>query len=193
MRPSQQRDTGACPVVHTDYRLDRPAFENYGLLNNERELGPAVSNDSTEYGFLMVSRYDDVMEMLRNHETLVSDCVNSFDPNMTIPLLPNSLNPPAHNKLRRVLNPFFSPSAVKRLSGLAKERADALVAELAPRRSADLGAEFAMIYPTELFLALLGLPVEDGNRLLRGWRRSSAASSPRARRNWQPPQKQSRI
>ncbi|TWG90051.1 hypothetical protein L615_009400000130, partial [Nocardioides sp. J9] len=112
MRPSQQRtDLGGCPVAHTDYRLDRPAFETYELLNAERELGPAVWNDSTEHGFLMVSRYDDVTALLREHDTLVNDCVNAFDPTMTTPLLPNSLNPPEHNKLRRVLNPFFSPAA----------------------------------------------------------------------------------
>ncbi len=166
MRPSQERETGTCPVAHTDYRIDRPAFETYGLLNADRELGRAVWNDSTEYGFLMVSRYDDVVEMLRDTDTLRSDCVNSFDPHMTIPLLPNSLNPPDHNKLRKVLNPFFSPSAVKRLRALAEERAASLVAEIAPRKSVDLGVEFAMIYPTELFLALLGLPIEDGVRML---------------------------
>lgn len=166
MRPSQQRDVGSCPVAHTDYRKDRPAFETYELLNAERELAPAVWNDSTEHGFLMVSRYDDVTELLREHDSLVNDCVNAFDPNMTTPLLPNSLNPPEHNKLRRELNPFFSPAAVKRLTPLAEERAAALVAELAPRKRIDLGAEFAMIYPTELFLALLGLPVEDGPMFL---------------------------
>jgi cytochrome P450 len=153
-------------MAHTDYRLDRPAFETYELLNAERELAPAVWNDSTDYGFLMVSRYDDVAALLRQHDTLVSDCVNAFDPNMTIPLLPNSLNPPEHNKLRRVLNPFFSPAAVKRLQPLAKERADALVRELAPRKKIDLGVDFAMIYPTELFLSLLGLPTEDGQMFL---------------------------
>lgn len=165
MKRSQQRELG-CPVVHTDYRKDRPAFETYDLLNAERELAPAVWNDSTEHGYLMVSRYDDVTELLREHDSLVNDCVNAFDPNMTTPLLPNSLNPPDHNKLRRELNPFFSPAAVKRLTPLAEERAAALVAELAPRKKVDLGAEFAMIYPTELFLALLGLPVEDGPMFL---------------------------
>lgn len=147
MRPSQQRDFG-CPVAHTDYRKDRPAFATYEVLNAERELGPAVWNDSTEHGFLMVSRYDDVTELLREHDSLVNDCVNAFDPNMTTPLLPNSLNPPEHTKLRRELNPFFSPAAVKRLTPLAEERAAALVAELAPRKRIDLGADFAMIYPT---------------------------------------------
>lgn len=166
MKPSQMRESTGCPVTHTDYRLDRPAFETYQLLNAERELAPAVWNDSTEHGFMMVSRYDDVTALLREHDSLVNDCVNAFDPNMTIPLLPNSLNPPEHNKLRRELNPYFSPAAVKRLTPLAKERAEALVAEIAPRKSVDLGAEFAMIYPTELFLALLGLPVEDGQMFL---------------------------
>jgi cytochrome P450 len=155
-----------CPVVHTDYRNERPAFESYGLLNTDRELAPAVWNDSTEQGFLMVSRYDDVTELLKQTDTLGNDNVNAFDPNMAQPLLPNSLNPPAHNKLRRVLNPFFSPAAVKRLTPLAQERASALVAELAPRRSIDVVSEFAILYPTELFLALLGLPTEDGPTFL---------------------------
>jgi cytochrome P450 len=166
MKPSQHKDVGTCPVVHTDYRMDRPAFETYDLLNAERELAPAVWNDSTEHGFLMVGRYEDVTALLREHESLVNDCVNAFDPNMTTPLLPNSLNPPHHNKLRRVLNPYFSPAAVKRLEPLARRRAQELVADIAPRGRIDLGAQFAMIYPTELFLALLGLPIEDGRMFL---------------------------
>lgn len=157
---------GGCPVVHTDYRKDRPAFATYDLLNAERDLGRAVWNDSTEFGFLMVGGYEDVTTLLKDTENLVNDCVNAFDPNMTIPLLPNSLNPPEHNKLRRVLNPFFSPAAVKRLEPLARERAEALVSGLVDKKSIDIGAEFAMIYPTELFLALLGLPVEDGEMFL---------------------------
>ena len=88
--------TRGCPVVHTDYRPDRPAFSTYPVLNEERELAPAVWNDSTKHGFLMVGRYDDVTALLREHETLVNDMVNAFDPEMETPLLPNSLNPPDH-------------------------------------------------------------------------------------------------
>jgi cytochrome P450 len=157
---------GGCPVSHTDYRIERPAFETYELLNEERELAPAVWNDSTEYGFLMVSRYDDVTELLKQTDSLGNDNVNAFDAKMEQPLLPNSLNPPEHNKLRRVLNPFFSPAAVKRLTPLAEQRAAALVAELAPRKKIDVVADFAILYPTELFLALLGLPTQDGATFL---------------------------
>lgn len=155
-----------CPVVHTDYRQDRPAFTTIPQLSEEREIAPAVWNDSTDHGFLMVQRYDDVMDLLKQTDMLVNDNVNAFDPHMEIPLLPNSLNPPDHNKLRRVLNPFFSPAAVKRLEPLAKERAESLIGSLAQQKSVDLVSEFAILYPTELFLALLGLPTEDGTTVL---------------------------
>ncbi len=155
-----------CPVVHTDYRMDRPAFTTIPQLGEERELAPAVWNDSTDYGFLMVQRYDDVMELLKQTDVLVSDNVNAFDPQMEIPLIPNALNPPEHTKVRRVLNPFFSPAAVKRLEPLARERAKSLIGALAEKKSVDLVSEFAILYPTELFLALLGLPTEDGEMVL---------------------------
>jgi len=155
-----------CPVVHTDYRDDRPAFTTIPQLSEEREIASAVWNDSTAYGFLMVQRYDDVMDLLKQTDVLVNDNVNAFDPHMEIPLLPNSLNPPDHNKFRRVLNPFFSPAAVKRLELLAKERAESLIGALAEKKKVDLVSEFAILYPTELFLALLGLPVEDGETVL---------------------------
>ena len=155
-----------CPVVHTDYRHDRPAFTTIPQLSVEREIAPAVWNDSTEFGFLMVQRYADVMELLKQTDLLVNDNVNAFDPHMDIPLLPNSLNPPAHNKLRRVLNPYFSPAAVKRLEPLAKERAESLISALVTQKRVDLVSDFAILYPTELFLALLGLPTEDGSMVL---------------------------
>jgi len=167
-RPSERKDVGRCPVTHTDYRLERPILETYALLNKEREEQRFSWNDSTDHGFWMVSRYDDVVEALRMFEEFSNDQVNAFVNDMAVPLLPQNLNPPEHTRLRRMLNPFFSPAAVRRLEPLARERARALVAEVAVRGSDDLTKGFALLYPTELFLALLGLPVEDGPEFL--WR-----------------------
>jgi cytochrome P450 len=85
-----------------------------------------------------------------------------------VPLLPNSLDPPEHTQMRRMLNPFFSPAAVKRLEPEARARARSMVSELKGRGGDDLTKGFALLYPTELFLLLLGLPVEDGPEFL--WR-----------------------
>jgi cytochrome P450 len=167
-RPSETKHTGACPVNHTDYRLERPIFENYALLSKEREESRFSWNDSTDHGFWMINRYDDVVEAIRMHEEFSNDQVNAFVNDMAVPLLPNSLNPPEHTQMRRMLNPFFAPAAVKRIEPLARARARAMVTELVPRKGDDLTKGFALLYPTELFLALLGLPVEDGPEFL--WR-----------------------
>jgi cytochrome P450 len=51
---------------------------------------------------------------------------------------------------------------VKRLEPLLRRRCAELVAELVPNGGCDLVSEFAIRVPTEMFLATLGLPVEDG-------------------------------
>lgn len=167
-RPSELKKTGGCPVTHTDYRLERPILENYALLNEEREESRFSWNDSVDHGFWMINRYDDVVKAIRMHEEFSNEQVNAFVNDMAVPLLPNSLNPPEHTQMRRMLNPFFSPAAVKRIEPLARERARAMVRDLKPRKGDDLTTGFALLYPTELFLALLGLPVEDGPEFL--WR-----------------------
>lgn len=167
-RPSEQKDVGRCPVTHTDYRLERPMLENYAKLNAEREQSRFSWNDSVDHGFWMITRYDDVVEAIRRHDEFSNEQVNAFVNDMAVPLLPNSLDPPEHTQLRRLLNPFFSPAAVKRLESLARERARVMVAELKDKKRDDLTTGFALLYPTELFLALLGLPVEDGPEFL--WR-----------------------
>jgi cytochrome P450 len=110
----------------------------------------------------MINRYDDVVEAIKMYEEFSNDQVNAFVNDMAVPLLPNSLNPPEHTQMRRMLNPFFAPAAVRRMEDLTRERARAMVTELVPKKSDDLTKGFALLYPTELFLVLLGLPVEDG-------------------------------
>lgn len=168
-RPSDDKETGGCPVSHTDYQVERPILETYALLNAEREQARFLWNDTTDHGFWMLNRYDDVVEALQMFEEFGNEQVNAFVNDMPPGvLLPQQLNPPEHTQLRRMLNPFFSPAAVKRLEPLARERARAMVAEIKDRKADDLTTGFALLYPTELFLALLGLPVEDGPEFL--WR-----------------------
>ena len=158
----EQRAEGHCPVIEEDYTLDRPAFWHFANLDRVRESAPVVANRFA-HQYWMINRYDEVKEALQRPDVFTNDALTALVPPETITrLLPQNLNPPEHVWYRQVLNPWFSPGSVKRIEPLARERCIAMIEELAPAGSCDMASGFAMQYPTEIFLAILGLPVTDG-------------------------------
>jgi cytochrome P450 len=155
-----------CPVTHTEYGAESALHEHYALLDADRERGRFLYNDSRPRGFWMLQRYDDVQEAFQKHDVWTTHVRSALNPSPGIPLLPQDLNGPGHAKLRRVVNQFFAPAAVKRIGPVAHARCVELIEELRPRGECDFVAEFAIRYPTDLFLALLGLPVSDGDFFL---------------------------
>jgi cytochrome P450 len=155
------RSAGVCPVTEVDFRVDRPVFSNYTELNVLREQAPISWNRSAK-GFWMINRYEEVKEAFRMDDVFTNDRVNAFDPDMALRLLPQTLNGEEHRKFRALLNPWFSPGAVKRMDPLSKRLCATLIDKMHPRGRCDLVADFGILYPTEIFLTLVGLPVEDG-------------------------------
>jgi cytochrome P450 len=161
-----RHSAGACPVSHTEYGTDTPVYEHYRLLDADRGAARFHFNDTRPRGFYMLQRYDDVVEGFQNHEVWTTHARSALNPESDLPLLPQDLNGQEHAKLRRVLNPYFAPAAVKRMEPLAYSRCVELIDQLQPKGSCDFVAEFAIRYPTDLFLDLLGLPVSDGDFFL---------------------------
>ena len=153
--------TRKCPVTDVNYLVDRPVFWHYDSLNSVREEG-AVTWNPTGKGFWMVNRYEEAKEALRMEEVFTNKVVNALNPDMTLRLLPQNLNGEEHRQYRKLLNPWFSPGAVKRMDPFSESRCRFLVEQLAPKGSCDFVADFGIIYPTEIFLSLIGLPLEDG-------------------------------
>jgi cytochrome P450 len=161
------RAEGVCPIIDIDYRIDRPAFETYASLNEAREQAPVLYNRTPFNGYWMVTRYDLVKEALQRPDVFSNKLVSALgDPSQHLYLIPQNLDGKAHVAVRHVVNPWFSPLSVKRIEPLARERAIAMIEALAPKGSCDMTTDFAMLYATEMFLAILGLPVEDGAMML---------------------------
>src|SRR5690625_1641563 len=154
------------PVSQVDFTEDLPAFGHYNLLNQERERARFLYNTTTERGFFMLQRYEDVQAGLQQHKNWTTSVRSALRPDPGQRLLPQDLNGEAHLKLRKILNQFFAPAAVRRLEPLATERCIELIEELKPKGECDFVAEFAIRYPTDLFLAMLGLPMSDGAMFL---------------------------
>jgi cytochrome P450 len=155
-----------CPVSHHDYRIERPILGHYELLNAEREESPFWWNDGADYPFWMVTRYDQVLEAMQMPDVFSNEISNALSPKRPVKFQPNNLDGPEHVRLRRVLNRWFSPAAVRRIEPLVMSRCVELIEEIAPHGSCDLVADFALRYPTDMFLATIGLPVSDGEQFV---------------------------
>jgi len=75
-------------------------------------------------------------------------------------LNPLEIDPPAHLGSRMVLQPLFTPSAVKRLEPMVRKVAEELIAPFENKDGCEFIGDFASVFPSYIFLSLMGLPRE---------------------------------
>jgi cytochrome P450 len=138
-----------------------------------RDLGPVVMHD----GWHFLTRREDVLFALRNPDVFSSQKVyaNLGSP---LPLIPLGIDPPEHTRYRHLLQPFFSPKALASLMPSLRTQMGDIVDDILskPTRECEVISEIAVPYPSQAFLTMFGLPVEDRDRLI-GWKDASIAAS----------------
>lgn len=82
------------------------------------------------------------------------------------PMIPIEFDPPRHTLYRHVLNPLFSPLMVNEIEADIRATCDALIAAFEARGSCEYISEFAIKFPTYVFLAFMGLPREMAPQFL---------------------------
>ena len=159
------------PVVfdpYSDDYFDSP-FETYRRMRDEAPL-----YYSEKYDFWALTRYDDVAAAIRDHETfssakgvtldIVKAAAVSEDPGSATGKIIISLDPPEHERMRKLVNRVFTPRAVTALESLVRETIDHDVSQLDPS-SFDAVADFAALFPVEIITSMLGVPAEDRQQL----------------------------
>lgn len=126
-----------------------------------RGLGPVAQGD----GWYYLTGRDDVLAALRNPEVFSS--TRAFDQMVSqVPLVPLAFDPPEHTRYRRILHPFFSPQALASVLPALQAQAAEMIAEIAQRDECEVLADLAIPYPSQVFLTLFGLPLEDRDQLI---------------------------
>jgi cytochrome P450 len=127
-----------------------------------RDLGPVVAGD----GWYYLTRREDVLAALRNPGLFSSS--RTFDGLISpVPLIPLACDPPDHQRYRRILHPFFSPQTLGALLPSLREQAAGIIDAIAARNECEVMADLATPYPSQVFLTLFGLPLEDRDRLIK--------------------------
>jgi cytochrome P450 len=136
-----------------------------------RELGPVVTGE----GWYYLTRRADVLTALRNPDIYSS--TRSFDGAISpVPLIPLACDPPEHTRYRRILHPYFSPQTLGSVLPSLQAQAVHIIEPIANRSECEIMADLATPYPTQVFLTLFGLPIEDRQRLI-GWKDAIIAIS----------------
>jgi len=75
-----------------------------------------------------------------------------------IKLIPIEIDPPQHHRYRRVLNPFLTPKAVAAFDEPVRAVCAELIAKFEGRGGCEFVSEFAIPFPSYVFLDLMGMP-----------------------------------
>lgn len=150
--------------------LIRDPYPYYDFLRRH-----APVHHAEELGMWLVTRHDLVQQVLTETHRFGKTWPRGTEPDLTIvadgPDLPESMldsDPPVHTRLRRLVTPFFSSSAVERLAPRIQSVVDEILNDLGDRDRFDIVSEFALPLPIRVISNLLGLPSPDF-QLFRGW------------------------
>jgi cytochrome P450 len=136
-----------------------------------RDAGRVVFID----GWYYLTQRDDVLYALRNPEVYSSK--KAFDIlGSPLPLIPLALDPPEHTRFRKILQPFFSPHTLGEMLPSLQQQAIEIIEQVAAKGECEVVADVAIPYPSQVFLTLFGLPLEDRDRLV-AWKDAVIAIS----------------
>ncbi len=132
----------------------------YSML---REGTPVLRLDGVG---VIVSSHAGVDEVLRNPEVFSSN-MSAHDLKTKRPLIPLQIDPPDHRKYRKVLDPLFAPQRLRVLEKPASRLVNELIDRFIADDEIDFVRQFSTPFPSQMFLTLFGLPMEELPRFLR--------------------------
>ncbi|WP_234794110.1 cytochrome P450 [Mycolicibacterium flavescens] len=123
------------------------------------EMRPVFRNTEAD-GYWMFTDYAAILEGLQHPEWWSSSVIVPTDPNPPYQWIPVMVDPPQHAKWRQVLAEYFSPGRVKGLRDEHRRLAADLVERIAAEGSCDFVKQVARVFPSHIFLNIMGMPVE---------------------------------
>jgi cytochrome P450 len=159
-----------------DTAIDR---DPYAVWKRLRDEAPCYHND--RYGFYALSRHDDVLAASLDWQTYSSargTVLEMIDPT---PMAPGEspsaeglgemmifMDPPRHDDLRRLVSRAFTPRRVSALDARVRELCGEILDPLIATNGFDYLEDFAARIPAMVISALVGVPLEDQDRM-RHW------------------------
>jgi cytochrome P450 len=82
------------------------------------------------------------------------------------PLIPIEVDPPDQRKFRKILDPLFTPKQLEHLAGPIETLVNDLIDGFIDDPEIDFAQRFSVPFPSQVFLTMFGLPMQDLPRFL---------------------------
>ena len=164
-----ERELGGCPVKHLDFSQWRPMGAHWELAKELRLSCPHFFNtygDGSK-GYWVFTQYDAVRDIYKNPDIFSSESITPWDPEPVYRFVPTQVDPPNHIKYRRVANKWFSPARMDANEPMIRSICRRLVEETAKQGSCDFVNEWALRFPTEAFLGVIGVDLSQADLFLK--------------------------
>ncbi len=150
-------------VLDDDPYSDENLRDPYELFGRMRDAGPAVWLE--KYGVPAFTRFEEVREILVDHETFISGAGVGprnyhHQPPWRKPGILDS-DPPLHTPLRAVMADVISPRNIRTLRAAFQEFATPLIDRILDERVFDGVTDLAELFPLRVFGDAVGIP-RDG-------------------------------
>src|SRR6202790_2091591 len=163
---TKQREDGS-PMEfdpYSDSFFDDP-YETYRWMRDE-----APVYYSERWDFYALTRNSDVVAAHRDWETFSSSYGVTLDA-LSMRQKFNDLNmliimdPPEHERLRKLVRQVFTKAAIANLEPLVVEVVISYIDALKDRQNFDVVADFAALFPVEIISSMLGVPAGERQQI----------------------------
>jgi cytochrome P450 len=148
---------GESPLMAMDANMAANPQPTFKMLRDEM---PVLSMPMGSNTGVLLSRKEDVDFALR-HTEIFSSNMDAVDLKNKRPMIPLQIDPPEHKKFRKLLDPIFSPRKMAAMDQEVADLVNHLIDGFIERGELDFAKEFSVPFPSQVFLTLLGLPLDE--------------------------------
>ncbi|WP_213455978.1 cytochrome P450 [Rhizomonospora bruguierae] len=144
--------------------------DNWQRIADENLARCPVARSDAYGGFWVVSDHASLSRVIRDDETFTSthNMADPSDPRQGIVIPPNPMlqvpmefDPPIYNAYRRMLNPYFSPTAARAMEPFVRQAVDAFLDRACASGRIDFVRDLGNPVPALATMRLVGLPLDD--------------------------------
>ncbi len=149
----------------------RDPFPTFAAMRANDPIYPHKAPDGRTIWY--ITRYDDVLAVLKDDHHFCKDPRNALPPDATTPasrktsthqLINDNMlfsDPPDHTRLRALVNQAFTPRRAEQMAGFIEMVSHELIDRVAAQGHMNLIADYALPVPVRVIAQLLGIPPED--------------------------------